>query len=229
MRIGISGTQNIGKSTVVRDFIEKWGMYETPDVSYRDVLIENGLDCNQKTTPETQTIIMNHLCDHLMGTDRLDNIIIDRTPYDALAYTMWANAKGIKGFTNEYVQTQIALARESASLFDVIFHIPIVKDHDIELEADALRDIDPLFREEIDNIFSAIFSTYFSQTGPFFKFGDCPAVIELFGSPEERMEMLKLYVNKDGLAYGEEDSLVTDVIGDMAGDIIGGEPPDIII
>ena len=229
MRIGISGTQCSGKTTVVRDFIERWDMYKTPDVSYRDVLIEKGLDCNQQTTPETQTIIMNHLCDHLMGTDRLDNIIVDRTPYDALAYTMWANAKGIKGFSDEFVQQQISLAREAASLFDVIFHIPIVKGHDVVIEADDLRDTDPLFREEVDNIFSAIFSTYFSQTGPFFKFGDCPAVIEVFGSPEERMEMLKLYVNADGVAYGEEDSLVTDVMGDMGGDIIDGNAPDIII
>ena len=228
MRIGISGTQNIGKSTVVADFLDKWDMYETPDISYRDVLIEKGLDCNQKTTPETQTIIMNHLCDHLMGTDRLDNIIIDRTPYDALAYTMWANAKGMDGFTDEFVQTQIALARESASLFDIIFHIPIVKDHDIKMEADDLRDTDPIFREEVDNIFSAIFSTYFTQTGPFFKFGDCPAVIELFGSKEERIEMLKFYINEDGVCFGEEDSLVTDAMNEMAGDIYTGDGPDII-
>ena len=120
MRIGISGTQNIGKTTVVKDFIERWDMYETPEVSYRDILVEKGLPCNQETTPETQTIIMNHICDHLIGTNRLDNIIVDRTPYDALAYTIWANGKGIKGFTDEYVQTQISLARESASLFDVI-------------------------------------------------------------------------------------------------------------
>ena len=228
MRIGISGTQNIGKSTVVADFLKEWDMYTTPKVSYRDVLIEKGLDCNQETTPETQSIIMDHLCDHLMGTDRLDNIIIDRTPYDALAYSIWANAKGLDGFTDEFIQTQITLAKESSSLYDIIFHIPIVEGHDVEIEADELRDTDPQFREEIDNIFGAIFETYAKQEGPFFKFDDCPAIIELFGSPEERMEMLKLYVNKDGVCFGEEDSLVTDVMNDMAGDIYTGSDPDII-
>jgi hypothetical protein len=230
MRIGISGTQNIGKSTVIKDFMAKWDMYETPEKSYRDVLVEKGLPCNQETTPETQTIILNHLCDQVLMTQRLDNIITDRTPYDALAYSMWAHGKGIKGFDEAFIQGQIALAREASSFYDIIFHIPIVEGHDVKIVDDNLRDTDPDFREEMDNIFSAIFSTYFKQEGPFFKWGDCPAVIELFGSPEERMEMMKLYVNKDGLAYGEEDSLVTDALGDNAGDIVTGEDvPDIIV
>jgi len=229
MRIGVSGTQNIGKSTVIKDFLAKWDMYETPETSYRDLLKEKGLPCNQETTPDTQTLLLNHMCDQVMFNKRLDNIITDRTPYDALAYSMWANAKGIEGFTDEYIQTQISLAREASSFYDVIFHIPIVEDHDVEIVEDDLRDTDPEFRIEMDNIFSAIFSTYFKQEGPFFKWGDCPAVIELFGSPEERMEMMKLYVNKDGVAYGEEDSLVTDALNDNAGDILTENVPDIII
>lgn len=229
MRIGISGTQNIGKSTVIKDFLQRWPMYEKPEKSYRDILTEKGLPCNQKTTPETQTIIMNHMCDQVMFAKRLDNIITDRTPYDALAYSMWANAKGVEGFTDEYIQTQISLAREASSFYDIIFHIPIVDGYDVKIEEGNLRDTDPNYRIEMDNIFSAIFSTYFKQEGPFFKWGDCPAVIELFGSPEERMEMIKLYVNKDGVAYGEEDSLVTDALNENAGDIITGNAPDIII
>jgi hypothetical protein len=229
MRIGISGTQNIGKSTVIADFLKAWDMYDTPEKTYRDILKEKGLDCNQETTPETQTIVLNHICDSVMFSQRLDNLITDRTPYDALAYSLWAHSKGITGFDEAFIQGQIDLAREAASFYDVIFHIPIVKGHDVKIIEDDLRDTDPEFRIEMDNIFSAIFSTYFTQTGPFFKFDDCPAVIELFGSREERMEMLKLYVNKDGVAYGEEESLVADVLAENAGDISDDEAPDIII
>lgn len=229
MRIGISGTQCIGKSTLIKDFLKKWDIYQTPEKSYRDVIKEKGLVCNQKTNPETQTIIMNHLCDQIMSASRLDNIITDRTPYDCLVYSMWSNAKGIEGFTDEYIQQQINIAREASSFYDVIFHIPIVKEYDIKIVEDSLRDTDPIFREEIDNIFSVVMSTYFTQTGPFFKFGDCPAVIEIFGSPEERMEMLKLYITDKGCPFGEEDSLVSDVMVEMGGDIVGGEVPNIVI
>jgi len=215
MKIGVSGTQNIGKSTVVKDFLANWDMYETPEGSYRDLLKEKGLPCNQETTTETQTILMNFVCDQVMEMTIDDKIITDRTPYDALAYSMWANAKGIEGFDDEFIVNQIALAREASSLYDIIFHIPIVEGHDVEMEEDDLRDTDPAFREEMDNIFGAIFRTYYEQKGPFFKWGDCPAVIELFGSPEERMEMLKLYVDENGLPYGEDDSLVAEALDEV--------------
>jgi len=215
MRIGISGTQNIGKSTVVNDFLAKWDMYETPKASYRDLLKEKGLPCNQETTTDTQTLLMNFICDQTMGMTIDDNVITDRTPYDALAYSMWGHAKGIDGFDDSYVADQIALAREASSLYDIIFHIPIVEGHDVEIVEDDLRDVDPIFREEMDNIFGAIFRTYFEQTGPFFKWGDCPAVIELFGSPEERMAMMELYVTDDGVPYGEDESLVAEAMEDI--------------
>lgn len=225
MRIGISGTQNIGKSTLIADFIKRWDMYTTPETSYRDVLVEQGLPCNQKTTTDTQTASINFLCDQVLGFGRLDNVIIDRTPYDALAYSLWAHEKGIEGFDEEFITKQIALAKEASSSYDIIFHIPIVKGHDVELIEDGFRDVDPEYRIEMDNIFSAIFSTYFKQQGPFFKWDDCPAVIEVFGSQEERMELISLYVNKDGVAFGEEDSLVTDALG---GEILQENVPDII-
>jgi len=225
MRVGISGCQNIGKSTVIKDFIEKWDMYTTPKVTYRDVLEEKGLSCNQETTTETQTILMNCICDQILNTDKTDNIITDRTPYDALAYSMWAHEKGIEGFDDEYISNQIVMAREASSFYDIIFHIPIVEGHDVELVEDNLRDTDPIYREEMDNIFSAMYKTYFEQTGPFFKWGDCPALTEIFGSPEERLEMLKLYVAENGNPYGEDESLVADALGEVT----DTEPPEIII
>ena len=227
MRIGICGTHCSGKSTVIKDFMEKWDMYETSEVTYRDILEEKNLSCNQDTTTETQTIIMNHLCDQVMGTTADDNIICDRTPYDALVYSLWAHAKGIDGFDEEYIQTQIMLAREASSFYDIIFHIPIVKDHDVKIVPDSLRDTDPHFRVEVDNIFSSIFKTYFEQTGPFFKWDDCPALIEIFGSPEERMEMMKLYITDEGVGFGEDESLITDALGD--GEITDDPPPEIIV
>ena len=39
---------------------------------------------------------------------------------------------------------------------------------------------------------------------------DTPAIIELFGTPAERIEMAKLYINEEGSAYGESDSLVAE-------------------
>lgn len=233
MIIGVAGSQCLGKSTFVQDFIKARPMYTTPENTYRDVLKEKGLKCNQETTPETQTLLMNCIVDQVMYADRLhDMIITDRTPYDVLAYSLWAHGKGLKGFDEAFIQGQIALAREVSSCYSIILHVPICKENDVKIVEDDLRDTDPIFREEIDNIFSAIFGTYIEQQGPFFKWDDCPMVTQLFGSREERIEIVCGsfgYVNKDGVAYGEEESLVADVLAENAGDISDDEAPDIIL
>ena len=38
MRIGISGSINVGKTTLVNDFLRAWPNYKTPESSYRDIL-----------------------------------------------------------------------------------------------------------------------------------------------------------------------------------------------
>lgn len=219
MRIGISGCHNSGKTTLIKDILAKWPMYTTPTSSYRDIIKEKGLPINQETTPETQQLLMDSICDQIMGTKKDDNIILDRTPYDCLVYSMWAYCKGTPGFDDEFMQKQILLAREASSFFDIIFHIPIVEGHDIPIVADGLRATDPEYRTEINNLFSEVFSTYFTQSGPYFKKDDCPAVIEIFGTPEERIEMVKLYLNDNGNPYGEDESLVADGIMTMDGTV----------
>lgn len=218
MKIAISGAQNLGKTTLLNDIVKKWPMYETSKVSYRDVISEKNLPCNQETTTETQQIIMDYLCDDIMLTDK-EHYILDRTPYDALVYSMWAYCKGIEGFDDEFMSKQILLAREAASQFDIIFFTPITKYDDIKLEEDGLRDVDPMFRKEIDTLFKEIVGSYHAQTGPYFKFDDCPAVIDIFGSTEERVEMVKCYLNESGNMYGEEDSLVADGIMTLDGKV----------
>ena len=39
--------------------------------------------------------------------------------------------------------------------------------------------------------------------------------IEIFGNREERIAMTSLYLDTDGGAYGEEQSLLTDIDGNM--------------
>lgn len=219
MRIAISGCQNSGKTTLIKDMLASWSMYSTPKETYRDAIKKSGLPCNQKTTPETQQTIMDFMCDQLMNTTKDDCVVFDRCPIDCLVYSLYAYCKGVEGFDEEFIQKQILLAREAMSFIDVIFNIPIVEGHDIPLVADELRDIDPTYREEINNLFSEIFSTYITQTGPYFKFDDCPAVIEVFGNPKERIEMIKLYINENGLPYGEEESLMEEGILTLDGQL----------
>ena len=64
--------------------------------------------------------------------------------------------------------------------------------------------MDPVYREEIDNIFGALVRAYEKGDAVFFPREDCPAIISLEGPPDLRLELIKLYIQPNGKHYGEE-------------------------
>jgi len=210
MRIAIIGTQNTGKTTFVNDFIKKWPMYKTLDKSYRDILKEKELPHSKNATEETQKVILDFLIDQVTESSKEDNIILDRSVLDCLAYSTWLclNEK----VSEKFLDQQRIIVRETLKLYDVLFFIPLTKASPIEIQNDGFREIDPIFREEIDNIFKVFQESYHNGDGRVFPKDDTPAIIEIFGSPEERIKLTEFYITEDGKAYGEDQSLLDTVI-----------------
>lgn len=212
--ISFSGTQNIGKSTLVKDFLKQWPMYSLPKRSYRDIIKEKGLKINKKTCKETQGIILDAMIDEISQYNRDgDNIVFDRCPLDNLVYTLWAYEKGDSDIDEAFVKECIGKVRNILREFSIMFFIPISKQNDIELVEKENRDIDPVYRDEIDNIFKALKTLKDNNDDGYFCHDDCGPIIEVFGSPEERIELLKLYLKEDGTFFGEDESLIYDAIG----------------
>jgi predicted ATPase len=217
MKIAVIGTQNTGKSTYVKDFLKKWPMYTTPSTSYRDILKEKNLPHSQNSNEETQKIILDFLIDQATASSKDDNVILDRCVLDCLAYSTWLclNDK----VSEKFLDQQRIIVRETLKLYDVILFIPLTKAAPIEIENDGFRNIDPIFREEIDNIFKVFQESYHKGDGRVFPKDDTPAVIEIFGSPEERIKLTEFYITEEGKAYGEDDSLLNNVIAATQEDV----------
>jgi len=65
MRIAISGTANLGKSTLIKDFLQEWPMYGYEVNSYRNILAEKELPHSKHTTKETQKAILDYMAESL--------------------------------------------------------------------------------------------------------------------------------------------------------------------
>jgi len=206
MRISISGTQNIGKTTLLNDILETWPTYKTPDSSYRDFIKEKKYPINKSCNQEGQWAILNHMIDEMQKYTIKDDIIFDRNPIDCLVYSLWAYEKQSSDIDKEFIDKIIPLVKESLKYLDVIFLLPITKTSPVKIIEDGLRDIDPIYREEIDNLFKGIFHQYQHNLGRsvFLPAEDCPAIIEIFGNPKERILLLQQYLNEEGGVYGEE-------------------------
>lgn len=208
MRIAFSGTANSGKTTMLKSFLYTWKTYETPTNTYREVLEERGLNHSSNTNTETQTVILDFLVDQVQGKKVTDNVVYDRCPLDAVAYTMWANGKGIEGFTDEFVKKQITMSREALRSLDIIFITRF--NEKFKVVDDGTRDTDVNFITEMDNIFYTLYMHYMTlaDADVFYPKGDSPCVVLLPDDPQQRIELVAEYVAPDGGMYGDEESIL---------------------
>ena len=120
------------------------------------------------------------LIDTIQGKTLKDKIVYDRCPLDAVAYTMWANGKGIEGFTDEFVEKQITMSKEALRSLDIIFMTRFNEDI-MKVEDDGTRDANLEFIKEMDNIFYSLYMQYMVHLDAdvFYPKGDSPCVILL--------------------------------------------------
>jgi len=210
MRIAIMGTACVGKSTFIGDFLKVWPMYKLADNSYREKLKKDlTFKLNENGDEESQTKIRDILIEQAAPYSRKDNIIFDRCVVDNLVYSLWLNGKGKA--SDDFINNQIPKIKQASKQYDIIFYIPLLENYPIEIvpATDGMRSLDENFRQEIDNIFKALYGDYMGRDiRTFFPAEDCPAIIQIFGSREERIAMAKLYVNPQGKCFGEQDSLL---------------------
>ena len=220
MRIAICGTANVGKSTLIQDFLQEWDMYGREVKTYRDILNEKSLPHSKKTTKESQKAILDYMVDTLKEFKKGDKVIFDRCPLDNLVYSMWAMSQEDSDIDEDFIDECIPIVREALTNLDIIFFIPITKFNKIDIEEDGFRETDKQYIQEIDSFFKVLQRHYHEhpQDNPFFPRDDSPALIEIFGSKEERVGMIKLYIDAEGDLIG----------GDGKSDIFNLESSDMM-
>lgn len=209
MRIAISGTACQGKTTFINDFLKQWPAYNKSNESYRAVLKKEKIKINKLVNKDGQWKILNCLIDDIQKTSKGDKVLFDRCPLDNLVYSLWAETKGTSDIDNEFIKKCIPLVQESMRAIDIIFFIPITKAAPVKLEIKENREIDKEFIHEIDNIFKAIsYNLMAKGSCPFLNTEDRPPMIEIFGTPEQRIEMVKLYINDQGNLIENDQSVL---------------------
>ena len=220
MRIAFSGTANVGKTTLLKAFLNRWSMYTTPTKTYRDIIKEHGLKHSSAGSEETQLVILDWMMVEQKKYTKDSKIIYDRCPWDNLAYTLQGNAAG--QISDEVTAAIISFVRESMKDLDIIFWLKY--NPAIKVVNDGFREADIDYIKQTDQIFKDLFHQYMEnlESDVFYPKEDCPAIIAIddnFSTVDDRLMFIGEFLDYKGDLIETESSILDPsnekVLGDM--------------
>jgi len=169
MRIGLTGTMSVGKSTLAKalgeiDELKNYSVQTERSKYLRD----QGIALNNDSTLKGQIVFAAERSIELMQ----ENIITDRTIYDVCAFTLSANS--INWNVKEKFVDLMMRIRDD---YDVIIY---VSPEGVNIEDNGVRTIDSEYRDKIDFTIKEMLKEYPPKR-----------LIEVSGTTEKRIETIK--------------------------------------
>lgn len=220
MKISISGAANTGKTTLVNAFKKRWPMYTSSEKTYRDIIKEHNLSHSSNTSEETQLVILNWMMEEQKRLPPKSKQIFDRCSWDNLAYTLQGNQNNL--ISDEVTAATISLVRESLKDLDIIFWIK--RDKNIPIVADGLRDVDPKFLAQSDEIFQDLFHQYCEnlESDIFYHKDDVPFICQVEGNlVDDRLAFIAEFIDYKGDLIETETSILDPKNVDLLEQMLG--------
>lgn len=184
MRIAISGTHYIGKSTLITDFLKLHPEYKAMIEPY--YLLQEQTTIEMSLEPSLDSLLeqLNYSIGQLMENE--GNIIFDRCPVDYIAYAMALLDQEDIDINDSEVSDLFSDVKIALDTLDLIVFLPITKDHLIEYTEE-----NAFYRKAADKCFKKIYRDDTCDIFPSFKH---PKVIEIFGNRSTRLKTLESYL-----------------------------------
>jgi deoxyadenosine/deoxycytidine kinase len=183
MRIAVSGTHAMGKSTLAEDFVENHPEFVLEAEPYHVLQEQFGSDFAEEPTPESFMIQLEYSLERTNAYESKDNVIFDRCPIDYLAYLMYVSKRDFGAIALDHWRDLMRKVAKSIERLEIIIFLPIVDQHKIILRSGE----DESFRIEVDHYFKQIYRE--NLYGLFS--GQQPEVVELWGNRQSRLARLE--------------------------------------
>jgi hypothetical protein len=197
MRIAVSGSHSLGKSTVVNDWVNRHPHFKREEEPYRALALHGPYeilfrDASTKLHNGIQ-LYYNIGRVHRYG-DSSDNVIFDRSPVDYVAYSQYTADQRSTDIDDAFVDSMVPAVRESLDHLDILVFVPKSEEWPVEMEEDGIRPVDHAYRDAVDSIFKQIYREGRFDVMPPRK-GPGPLLIELMGPPEQRLNQLQAAID----------------------------------
>jgi hypothetical protein len=175
MKIGLTGTVSVGKTTLVNALQELPQFKDYTFATERSKYLRDlGIPLNTDSTLKGQTVFLAERASELIN----ENLITDRTVIDVMAFTQ--NAKSI----NQADKTSFEeYARNFINEYDYIFYI---SPEGIEIENNGVRTTNSEYRNQIDFTIQHYLKTYNHRI---------KSLHTISGTTEERINQILKIIN----------------------------------
>lgn len=191
--VGIVGTANTGKTTLIKDVVDsennvrdrdyQWTLYGK---DYRKTIEEKGLKINREGNEECQQVIHDTLLQNIIDASNESfhkRMVMDRTILDSFAYTYWHYRYGTATIKTETLDKMWRQVVKFSKLYTRILYIPLCFCENVKVVDDKFRDTNSEYRRQIDSIFAAEFLSL-SRNGS--------QMDVIYGNREERVKRFYL-------------------------------------
>lgn len=183
MRIAVSGTHFIGKSTLIADFIKAHPEYSSVIEPYYQLQDEQEIDLSLEPTIESLVAQLDYSIEQLNQYANQSHIIFDRCPIDFIAYALCSLEEDGVDIHDCEISERFTEIKDALNNLDYILFLPITKEHRIEYTEE-----NPSYRLKADKYFKQIYRDDSYDLFP--RYGH-PKIIELWGDRSTRIKKLE--------------------------------------
>ena len=190
MRIAISGSHSLGKSTLVWDWVKRHRQYTREEEPFRALDSEMyDIRFRQESNRLHNGIQMYYNASRVnLYSSINDCVIFDRAPVDYIAYSQYTADKKTTDIDDAFVDAMVPRVKETLQRLDLVVFIPMTNRWPVDMEDDGIRPVDLPYRAEVDAIFKQIYRDERFLVMPD---KNRPKLIELWGSREQRLDQLQ--------------------------------------
>ena len=190
MRIAVSGSHSLGKSTLVNDWVARYPQFTREEEPYRALGLYGPYQIlfrDESTRLHNGIQLYYSLSRVHRYPAQTDDVIFDRAPVDYLAYSQYTADAGSTDIDDAFVMSMVQPVIESLDRLDIIAFVPKSDEWPVEMEADGIRPTDYAYRDAVDAVFTQIYreGRYGVISGE-----RHPLVVELVGSRQDRLDQL---------------------------------------
>lgn len=187
MRIAVSGTHYIGKTTFIADFIQAHPEYRCEEEPYYKLQDEKALELSLAPSLDSLLEQLDYSIEQLNQCADERNVIFDRCPIDFIAYSMYVVEQDLMDINDSEVAERFSAVKTALNNLDLIVFLPITKENPIEYTEE-----NPAYRKAVDKYCKNIYRDDMCDVFPRYS---QPKIIEIWGDRITRIKKLASYLN----------------------------------